>query len=165
MKVGFAFVGVMFFCISVFAADQPQIAIGVVHLKLGESQEAVLARLLEHYDVIDGGGVVEKENHAHLLGRIRFQNSRLALALRNCSQGDQKGDDYARAMVDAIRQMISEGRQQCVLLDVSQKQSSPQSDFEGAVISCGSKRLEISTTVYDGHTYGNLFEVIGSPGR
>jgi hypothetical protein len=161
MQMLFALASFIYLSATAPAVDTPHIAIGSVQLQLGEPKEAVVARLLRYYDILDGGGVVEKENHVHLLGRVGFKNDRLAIALRNWSPSERQGDyKYAQAMVGAIRQMVSEGRQQCTL-DISHGQAPEEPDFQGAAISCGSKRLEISTIVYDGTTHANLFEVLG----
>jgi len=126
------------------------ISIGIVKITIGESQQAVIARLSEQYavkNIMDGmWGVTTRSGppYEHVAS-ITFQDERLVYVNRPWGPSDQqKGVDFARALYSALSKIEKSSNGPC--LARTDQQREPSYSNERIVLGWDRHRLHPSCT-------------------
>ena len=123
------------------------IDLGVVKITIGESQQAVMARLSELYavkNVTDGMWTVTSKSGPpyNVMATITFQDERLVYVTRPWGPNDQqKGVDFARVLYSAISKIEKSSNGQC--LARTDQVREPSYDRETIVVNCGTRSIEV----------------------
>ena len=126
----------------------PTIFIGM-ELRLGMPKDVVISTLAATYKTLklqgtgDDWFVQEKDDPPTTIGLLGFTDGRLTYAVRNWTQGYEDTFQFGQALHGAMAAIQREGHNSC-LFDVSNNRS-PTADMRDVRLSCGPKRIEVST--------------------